>query len=102
MAQPDSSAPQNATVHTAIPPPPDAVDEPFLDSEPDQERIKENPLEAYGPDEVDEVVKLLFKREFKDKKSVTEEELIVGGRLARSSKIAELHKLMLRRDTDSV
>lgn len=49
--------------------------------------MKQNPLESLELDELDSHVKALFEREFKDKKSVTEEELIIGARLARSSEL---------------
>jgi hypothetical protein len=54
-------------------------------SETKYDRMKQNPLESLELDELDLHVKTLFEREFKDKKSVTEEELIIGARLARSS-----------------
>jgi hypothetical protein len=51
-----------------------------------QDRVKENPLESLELDDLDRHVKELFNRVFDGKDSVTEEELIVGARLARSSK----------------
>jgi hypothetical protein len=55
-------------------------------SEKMQDRIKENPLESLELDDLDRHVKDLFNRVFEGKDSVTEEELIVGARLARSSR----------------
>jgi len=60
---------------------------PSSQSEIRQDRMKQNPLESLELDELDIHVKALFEKEFKDKKSVTEEELIIGARLARSSEL---------------
>jgi hypothetical protein len=49
------------------------------------DRMKQNPLESLEIDELDLHVKDLFERQFKGKNLVTEEELIIGARLARSS-----------------
>ncbi|KAF2792803.1 MFS general substrate transporter [Melanomma pulvis-pyrius CBS 109.77] len=48
------------------------------------DRMKQNPLELLELDELDRHVKTLFDKVFKDKKSVTEEELFIGARLARN------------------
>lgn len=66
---------------------------PSVRSENRQERMKQNPLESLELDELDLHVKALFEKEFKDRNSVTEEELIIGARLARSSELFMLHSL---------
>jgi hypothetical protein len=58
---------------------------PAVTSEKMQDRVKENPLESLELDDLDRHVKDLFSRVFEGRDSVTEEELIVGARLARSS-----------------
>ncbi|KAF2660475.1 MFS general substrate transporter [Lophiostoma macrostomum CBS 122681] len=59
--------------------------DPVVEPTPRQDRMKENPLEALELDELDIRVKALFQAQFHGKKSVTERELLIGARLARSN-----------------
>ncbi|KAJ4301425.1 hypothetical protein N0V90_003517 [Kalmusia sp. IMI 367209] len=56
-------------------------------SENRQDRMMQNPLEALELDDLKRHVKHLFEEHFQGKQSVTERELLIGAKLARSSKL---------------
>ena len=51
----------------------------------DNVEIEDNPLEELELVELDQNVRLLFQESFKGQRSATEEELLIGARLARGS-----------------